>query len=297
MAGFLNLWSKTAASNSNSDSTINWAEGQLPSTVNGSARAEMAAIASWRDDINGSLTTAGSSNAYTVTTNIAFTSLATGLMIAFTANHTNTGAATLNANSLGAKALRSQEDRALDANQIISGGKYYALYDSTFNSSNGAWVVLNPTRRTRIAVIREEQTSGTAGGTFTSGADRTRVLNYEASDPDGIVSVSSDQFTLQAGTWLIEWTAPAYRVDQHQSFLYNATDTTEVARGSSEFSANAVGAAATRSVGRATVTITGAKAFEIRHRGTTTQATNGFGDAASFGTEVYTEVVITSYAQ
>jgi hypothetical protein len=27
MAGFFNLWSKTAASNSNSDSTINWAEG------------------------------------------------------------------------------------------------------------------------------------------------------------------------------------------------------------------------------------------------------------------------------
>jgi hypothetical protein len=35
-------WSQTAASNSTQDSTVNWAEGQSPSTVNDSARAMMA---------------------------------------------------------------------------------------------------------------------------------------------------------------------------------------------------------------------------------------------------------------
>jgi hypothetical protein len=151
-------------------------------------------------------------------------------------------------------------------------------------------------KRQRVAVVREEQTSGTAGGTFTSGADRTRVLNAEHSDLDGITSLSSNQFTLQAGTWVIEWSAPAYRVDQHQSFLYNVTDTAEVARGSSVLATNANNVFST-SVGYAIVTIAGAKAFEIRHRCTTTQATNGFGDPASFGTEVYTQVKITSYDQ
>lgn len=37
-------WSETAADNDDSDATINWAEGQAPSTVNGSARSMMATI-------------------------------------------------------------------------------------------------------------------------------------------------------------------------------------------------------------------------------------------------------------
>ena len=46
-------WSKTANNNANADGTINWAEGQAPSTVNDSARAMMAAAAKYRDDIAG----------------------------------------------------------------------------------------------------------------------------------------------------------------------------------------------------------------------------------------------------
>lgn len=40
-------WSTTAANNATADSSINWQEGQAPSTVNDSARAMMAAIATW----------------------------------------------------------------------------------------------------------------------------------------------------------------------------------------------------------------------------------------------------------
>ena len=42
-------WSRTAAANATADSTINWAEGQSPSSVNDSARALMAAAAKYRD--------------------------------------------------------------------------------------------------------------------------------------------------------------------------------------------------------------------------------------------------------
>jgi len=48
-----------------------------PSAVNDSARAEMAAVAKWRDDISGTLTTSGSSTVYSLTTNSTFDSLAT----------------------------------------------------------------------------------------------------------------------------------------------------------------------------------------------------------------------------
>ncbi|WP_157639441.1 tail fiber domain-containing protein [Burkholderia ubonensis] len=40
-------WSITAANNATADPSINWQEGQAPSTVNDSARAMMAAIATW----------------------------------------------------------------------------------------------------------------------------------------------------------------------------------------------------------------------------------------------------------
>jgi len=62
-------WSKTAASNATADGTINWAEGQAPSTVNDSARAMMAAAAKFRDDIGCNLSTSGTGAAYTVREN------------------------------------------------------------------------------------------------------------------------------------------------------------------------------------------------------------------------------------
>jgi hypothetical protein len=160
--------------------------------------------------------------------------------------------------------------------------------------------VMGVVRRQTMAIVREEQSSGVQGGTFTSGADRTRVLNTKVSDLDGIVSLASNQFTLQAGTWLIQWSAPAYKVDSHQSFLYNISDGAEASRGTVELSPNATapgGPGATRSIGRAIVTIGASKAFDIRHRCQTTQATNGFGNSGSFGNEVYSEVIIMSYNQ
>ena len=46
-------WSQTAENNATADSSINWQEGQAPSSVNDSGRAMMASIAKHRDDIAG----------------------------------------------------------------------------------------------------------------------------------------------------------------------------------------------------------------------------------------------------
>ena len=48
-------WSQTASSDATTDPTINWAEGQAPSSINDSARAMMAATAKYRDDIVGAI--------------------------------------------------------------------------------------------------------------------------------------------------------------------------------------------------------------------------------------------------
>jgi hypothetical protein len=148
---------------------------------------------------------------------------------------------------------------------------------------------------TNVAILEDQKAQNTAGGTFTSGADRVRDLNTEVSDPDGIVSIAANQFTLGAGKYEIDWSAPANQVAAHQSFLYNVTDTAEVKRGSSETAPTGTGVTI-RSVGSAIVTISASKAFEIRHRCTTTAATNGFGEKSNFGIEVYTRVRIARIA-
>lgn len=126
-------WSKTAASNSTADSTINWAEGQAPSTVNDSARSMMARIAEYRDDIAGVIATGGTSTAFTVTSNQVFDTLAhmDGAMIAFTPHTTSGDAPTLNVDGLGAKKIRIVPSVDLPEGSLVEGTPYIATYYNT----------------------------------------------------------------------------------------------------------------------------------------------------------------------
>ncbi|MDP6587776.1 MAG: hypothetical protein QF535_24235, partial [Anaerolineales bacterium] len=99
----------------------------------------------------------------------------------------------------------------------------------TFTVPSGATITNSGTASgfglfSSYAIIADQKTQNTAGGTFTSGAWRTRDLNTEIADPDGIVSISSNQFTLGAGSYLIRWGCPSYAVQRQQSRLYNTTD-------------------------------------------------------------------------
>ena len=130
-------WSQTASSDATADPTINWAEGQAPSSVNDSARAMMAATAKYRDDISGAVVTGGTSTAYTVASYEVFDTLAHlgGQMIAFTPHTTNGATVTLNVDSLGARPLRSAPNTELLAGTIVQGTPYVAVY----NNSDGAF--------------------------------------------------------------------------------------------------------------------------------------------------------------
>ena len=126
-------WSRTAASNSTADATVNWAEGMAPSAVNNSARAMMASTAGFRDDIAGAITTGGTSTAYTVTTYQVFDTLAhlSGQIVAFTPHATNGATVTLNVDGLGAKPLRSAPSVELPAGVLVQGTPYVALYNNS----------------------------------------------------------------------------------------------------------------------------------------------------------------------
>jgi microcystin-dependent protein len=125
-------WSKTAASNANSDPTINWAEGMPPSAVNDSARAMEARLAEWRDDISGTVSTGGNLLAYTVASNQVFDTFAhmNGAMIAFVPHTTCGPTVTLNVDGLGAKPLRTSPGVELMAGMLIQGTPYVATYNN-----------------------------------------------------------------------------------------------------------------------------------------------------------------------
>ena len=74
-----------------------------------------------------------------------------------------------------------------------------------------------------VAIIADVKAQNVSGGATLGGDWNNRNLNTEIDDPEDIVSISSNQFTLQAGTYLIEWACPAFKVDRHQTRLWNVT--------------------------------------------------------------------------
>ena len=131
-------WSKTAA-NATADTSINWAEGQAPSSVNDSARAMMAAAAKFRDDTAGALATGGTSAAYTVASNQVFDSLANmnGAVIAFVPHVSNGGPCTLNVDGLTAKPVRAAPGVDLGPGVLVAGTPYAA----TYRNASGEWLL------------------------------------------------------------------------------------------------------------------------------------------------------------
>ncbi len=127
------------------------------------------------------------------------------------------------------------------------------------------------------AIVAQWGSNGN-GGTFSSGAWRTRTLNTEIADPDGIVSLSNNQFTLGAGTYVLKYKAPAYNVDDHQTVIYNVTDGSYVT-GSLGYNSHTWqnDATSSTSYGCVRLTISGSKAFELRHQCDHTKSDNGFG--------------------
>lgn len=137
-------------------------------------------------------------------------------------------------------------------------------------------------------LIRDEKTQNTNGGNFTSGSWQTRTLNTESSDAGGHASITSNQVTLDAGTWRIRASAPAFSCARHQARWQNTSDATTTVVGTSE---DAVAATSqSRSFIEGRFTIATQKVFELQHQCQTTRNTDGFGVAANFTTEVYSVV-------
>lgn len=167
-------------------------------------------------------------------------------------------------------------------------------YVLTSNGTTAAWAASSASGAPDYILIREEQTSGTAGGNFTSGAWRTRVLNKEVTDTGNHASLASNQITLAAGTYRYRIQAPGFMCNGHACKLYNITAGADVAdsEGSPAYSdSNLTNGITTYSISAGVFTVAGSTVFEVQHQCGTTRNTNGLGGPAVLGQkEIYTIV-------
>jgi microcystin-dependent protein len=141
-------WSQTPSTNDTADtgSDVQWAEGMTPSDVNDSARAMMAEVRKWIDDLGAFATSttmqtsAGTSTAYTLATEGSADNLENGRQVCFLVDETNGASATLNVDSLGAKPIYGIEDTALPAGALPIDTIQCLSYDAAANSASGAWM-------------------------------------------------------------------------------------------------------------------------------------------------------------
>jgi hypothetical protein len=142
--------------------------------------------------------------------------------------------------------------------------------------------------------ITYEVASGTDGGSFLSGAYRTRPLNTVKTNEISGASLASNQITLPAGTYFITAELVTQAVGRQKHKLRNITDSTDTIIGlnGDDTDAGSVMGSTTLS-GR--FTIGGSKVFELQGRCTSGDggAGNGMGGDASYGdVEVYANVLI-----
>ena len=126
-----------------------------------------------------------------------------------------------------------------------------------------------------LAKVHDSGTSTTYFGAYTTGDWRTRDLDTEISDEDDIVSISSNQFTLQAGNYLIHFGCAMFHINNHAIRLRNVTDgsTAGVGNPNNGYTYSPL----LFTTGTCRVSIASAKVFEVQGYPSTTKSTNGMG--------------------
>lgn len=150
----------------------------------------------------------------------------------------------------------------------------------------------NPTEAINPEIALVQGVGLGASGTFTGATSVTRTLNSVAVTASWL-GLSSNQITLQPGTYFVEGSVPALAVNAHKGTLYSVTDSATAVQGTDEY-APAAAIIQTRSFVVGLVTLSSPKVFELRHRCSTTRSTDGLGDISNLGTQaVFAQIKIT----
>lgn len=167
-----------------------------------------------------------------------------------------------------------------------------ASHGDTLVYDSGQWVAGNTSIKTFIAVDEKAQNVG--GGTCTSGSWITRDLNTVRMNTIPGASLSSNQISLPAGTYVVRASSPGYRVDRFKARLYNVTDSEVAIEGTAIYGAASDGTVVPTSHIVGQLVLTGTKVVRVEFRCFTSRSDNGLGVASNVGgPEVYTTIDIT----
>lgn len=232
MGGVLD-YSTTAASNTTVGG-VSIAEGMASGNVNNGMRAQMADARKWQLDWSG-ITTAGTGNAYTITSNQGISAYADGMRFSFRADRANTGAATLNVDGRGAKSIRRMDGSAavaLVSGDLIANGVYdvvYVLADDVFVVVNSFGTLpgltatiaeLNYMDGVTSAVQTQLDAKQAADATLTSLSGLTLAAGdlLYATGADTLVNLAKGTagqvLRMNAGATAPEWSEPQLGVSQ-----------------------------------------------------------------------------------
>lgn len=137
------------------------------------------------------------------------------------------------------------------------------------------------------AVLEHQEASGVAAGNATSGSFQTRTLNTEVRDLPGMVTLASNEFTVDRACWC-DFEFRLFRTDDSIGRIYNVTDGVVGFYGMGGHSNG--GGAYAEAVLRGGGPLLAGKTYRLEHRVTTTSNTNGMGRPTSFGTEIYSRI-------
>lgn len=175
----------------------------------------------------------------------------------------------------------------------------------TADSGQSSGLTWSATSSQDYVILEDQKSDGTSGGTYTSGAWRTRDLNTEVLDSGGHCTLTSNQFRLATGTYNFHIVMPwlgnsASAVGQffNAARLYN-TDTT-TAYGKVQWQNDEVSGGRTSGNAIMTGQIVVAAAtddWEVQmYPGFSYTDNGGVDDGITAGVEVYTRVFLTKVA-
>ena len=192
-------WSTTAASN-NAASPNGAPEGMEPSGLNDTIREIMAALAKWYLDTQGALVAGGTANALTLTTNNVHATLADQSILVFLAASANTAAATLNVDSLGAKAIVDSAGNALTGGEITADCPVVVIYRAASTDYR-----LIGVRKKRLMAARVHKNGTAQASVVTSTATKVTFSTLEVDPGSTVLSFddANDRLTPKiARKWL-----------------------------------------------------------------------------------------------
>jgi hypothetical protein len=172
--------------------------------LNNADRGIVGDLGNFRNDISAANSTASASGtAYVLSTSSQISALADGIRLTWLPDADNTGAATLNVDTLGAKKLLF-DSAVLSAGELKAGHPVDCVYDASADSAAGAWLVLNPVAAAGSFTSDDiGNDSGVTGATVTEALDQLDGDKIEAADISGKLDTTTfEARTINAGTGL-----------------------------------------------------------------------------------------------